>query len=196
LAHRLGISRAMLDFARKGERGAGPKLLRRLELLEAECGLKTFPCPVPTEPGRLRWCQFIRQEEWPVIAAALRMTTGAVEAVLSGDRGMTPDELRRLAALESASHITVGFPPPAAADRLGPLKPEGAIVQPLDNSRGEAPPCQAGPEVLCDPAVLKRLGEIETGLDDIRKTLHALLEGGGIEALKRRQAERSAKRAG
>ncbi len=130
---RLDIKRSMLHYLRTGDRQPSPKLLRKLELLEAEHGLRRFSAPSSEPVSRLRFLQFIRQCDWSEIALDLGMEEAGIHAVLRGTRTLTEKESKSLSTLESAVYIDVPSPPPT----LG--KPTQTSVQRLDKSSAKVP---------------------------------------------------------
>jgi transcriptional regulator with XRE-family HTH domain len=76
LAKRLELSRAMLDFVRKGQRNLSFKALRRLEEAEREAGISEPITHQAKEKPPLR------QERKKVIIASVKDALGSIRAAL------------------------------------------------------------------------------------------------------------------
>jgi transcriptional regulator with XRE-family HTH domain len=116
LAERLGVSRSMLDQARKGIARFGPNPERALIQMEQSLGLTDWHAPAPewNPQTKLRHFQLQSGRTWAEIGALLGLSEAQTDDVLTGRRAMTPDEIRHLDAIAATRE---------AADRVGALTP-------------------------------------------------------------------------
>lgn len=119
----LGIKRTMLHYLRTGEQSPSMRLEKIISALEGKARLRSYTTPGRSVLSRLRFfgphCQWSDEE----LATRLSLSAEELKAIFACKRELSPEELKRLCALEDEYNISL--PPPDAHGERRALREAG-----------------------------------------------------------------------